>query len=147
VSQRNSFLAGVAQLLAVETDPTLGIDWEPTGAYAAGKTGIYVEVVPATPDRIVTLATYDLGDDAMYADSLVGLQIRTRAGQDPRDVLDLDEACSAVLNGRWPDTMGGIQVQTITRTSGVMLGQDDNLRWSRTSNFTCSLHLPATHRL
>lgn len=137
---------GFAQLLAAEVT---GLAWAPTGAYATNVTGIYIEVVPPTPNRIVTLTVYGLGDDGAYADSTVGLQVRCRsAGHDPRDVHDLDDAIADVLLGRYPLTLpNGITVQTLIRSSATPLGQDDNQRHEHSSNYTAGLHWPGTHRL
>ena len=149
MSQRSDLLDGFAALLAAECASGQHVTWHPDGTpYAADATGVYRKKLPTDPDRAVALTLYDLGDDATYADSTVGLQIMTRGTRGlPADVDDLDEALSAVLVGRWPMTVGGVHVQTLARTSGVSLGQDDNLRWTRTSNFTCGVHLPAAHRL
>ena len=142
-------IEGFAQLLVADVDPAQNLDWQPEGVYDPGKTGIYALAVPPLPNRIVTLATYGLGDDPVYADSDVGLQIRTRsAGEDPRDVQDLDEAIADVLVGRFPMTLPtGIRVQTLIRSSSTSLGQDANKRWMRVSNYPLSLHHPAPHRL
>jgi hypothetical protein len=147
-SRESDLLDGFAVLLATETDPTQNVVWQPSGLYTdPAKTPIFTEDVPANPDRIVTLSLYGLGDDAVYGDSTRGLQIRTRGGNNPDDVRDLDAALCDVLVGRWPMTVGGVQVLTLVRSSGVSLGKDDSQRWSRTSNFTLALHLPGSHRL
>jgi hypothetical protein len=140
---------GVAELLAADVDATQNVAWSDTGVYPAGKTGIYILAVPAIPNRIITLSTYGLGDDAVYGDSDVGLQVRTRsAAADPRDVQRLDAAIFDVLVGRFPFTLAtGVRVQTLVRSSAVSLGQDDNLRWSFAANYRLSLHRPGTHRL
>jgi hypothetical protein len=117
--------------------------------YPSNKTGIFIDRVPPSPNRIITLTCYGLGDDATYADSTFGLQVRSRSvGADPRDAFDLDDAVFDVLAGRWPMTLpNGIHVQTLVRTSHTSLGEDANQRWSRASNYTAEVHRPATHRL
>lgn len=145
-----ALLEGVALLLAAEVDPSWSLAWVTTGEYATDQTGIYAFLVPAVPNRIVTLSSYGLGDDAVYADTTTGLQVRTRsAGQDPRDATDLDAAIADVLLGRYPfDLATGVHIQTAQRTSGpTSLGQDDNLRWEFSSNYSLGLHRPGTHRL
>lgn len=140
---------GFAQLLAAEVDSAQHLTWQASGAYASTATGIYVFAVPATPDRILTLSIYGLGDDAAYGDSDCGLQVRSRSvGADPRDAIALDDAVADVLLGRFPlDLPTGVHVQTLTRLNGPMsLGQDDNLRWSFVSNYTLGLHRPGAHR-
>jgi hypothetical protein len=140
---------GFAQLLAADVNPAQNLAWQPSGAYPIDKTGIFIRHVPASPNRIVVLSSYGLSDDAVYADSDVGLQVRTRsAGEDPRDVDDLDEAIADVLLGRFPFTLTtGIRIVTLTRSSAAPLGQDANHRWERTSNFALGLHRPGPHRL
>jgi hypothetical protein len=140
---------GFAQILAAEVDAAQNLAWQSTGSYPTGKTGIFIRHVPDSPNRIVVLASYGLSDDAVYADSDVGLQVRTRsAGEDPRDVDDLDEAIADVLLGRFPFTLPtGIRIVTLTRSSAAPLGQDANRRWERTSNFALGLHRPGPHRL
>lgn len=142
-------VAGFAQLLVADLDEAWNAAWRPTGAYEADETPIFDSVLPATPNRIITLTTYGLGDDAVLADSDTGLQVRTRSiDADPRDVKDLDDAIADVLLGRFPMTLtGGIRVQTLTRASWTPLGQDDNKRWHRSSNYLLGLHRPGPHRL
>ena len=137
---------GFAQLLAAEVT---GLAWQTTGTYAANVTGIYIAVVPPTPNRIVTLTVYGLGDDAAYAESTTGMQVRTRsAAADPRDVHDLDDAIADALLGRYPMTLpNGIRVETLIRTSATPLGQDDNQRWEHTANYSLGLYRPGAHRL
>jgi hypothetical protein len=150
VSYEDDIAEGFAQLLAAETDPAQLLTWQASGVYPASVTGIYIYAVPATPDRIVTLSLYGLGDGAMYGDSETGLQVRCRsAGQDPRDATGLDSAIADVLLGRYPlDLPTGVHVQTLVRANGpTSLGPDDNQRWSFTSNYTLGLHRPGPHRL
>lgn len=140
-------VAGFAQLLA-EAD--IGLTWHPDGtAYAADTIGLYDSAVPPTPDDVVTLTAYGLGDAATYADSTRGLQVRTRrAGQDPRPSKDLDDDIFDVLAGLYPTTLPtGIRIKTLVRSSSTPLGQDDNQRWERVSNYVLTLHRPAPHRL
>jgi len=140
-------VAGVAQLLATAS---IGLTWHADGTpYAANEIGLYDSEVPATPDDAVTVSTYGLGDDAVYADSIRGLQIRSRrAGADPRPARDLDDLVADTLLGLFPTTLPtGIRIVTLVRTSGTTLGQDDNLRWTQLSNFTLELYRPGPHRL
>jgi len=145
-----ALLEGVVELLAAEVDPIWSLNWSTVGAYSTDVTGIYVFLVPPSPNRIVTLSSYGLGDDATYSDTTTGLQVRTRSvDQDPRDAIDLDAAIADVLLGRYPfDLPTGVHIQTAQRTSGpTSLGQDDNLRWEFSSNYSLGLHRPGTHRL
>lgn len=139
---------GFAVLLAV--DDALGLTWRPNGSmYTADELGVTVMAVPPSPDGLVTVSPYPLSDDATFADSDIGLQIRSRAaGEDPRTVLDLDDAIADALLGRWPLTLStGIRVVTLERSSSASFGQDAAKRWSRSSNYLLRLHRPGTHRL
>lgn len=139
-------VAGFAQLLAAAD---IGLDWHPDGTPYTSGIGIYDSDVPPSPDDVVTLTAYGLGDGPTYADSTRGLQIRVRsAGADPRVSRDMDDAIADVLIGLYPMTLPtGIYVKTLERTSSTPLGQDDNRRWSRSSNYALGLWRPSQHRL
>lgn len=140
---------GFAQLIAADTDAAQNIVWQPSGVPPNGKTGIFIAHVPPDPNRIITLTCYALTDDATYADSTFGLQVRARSvGADPRDVYALDDAVFDVLAGKWPMTLpNGLHIVTLTRTSSTSLGLDDAQRWSHVSNYTAEAHRPTPHRL
>lgn len=141
-------LKGFAQLL---DDEGLGT-WREAGAYVDGETAIVLSAFPASPDDLITLETYVVAEDPTQNDDRIGLQIRTRrAGADPNPVRDLDSAIFRAIQsrhgytlGNWPD---GIRVRQGFRSSGTSLGQDDNGRWSRVSNYYLDVHRPSTYRL
>lgn len=142
--------AGFAQLIADDADGAQNIAWQADGTpYDTGNTGIYRRKLPAAPNRAVALTAYGLGDDPVHSDSDFGLQVITRSeGEDPTDADDLDDAIADVLLGRYPFTLSnGIRVETLARSSGTSLGQDDNRRWSLASNYTVKAHRPGPHRL
>lgn len=141
----NDLVTGVAELLA---DSSIGLTWQPSGAYAAGATGIFIMAVPASPNRLVTLSAFVLSDDASLSDSEIGLQIRSRsAGADPRDVYTLDDSIAGVLLGNYPLTLPtGIRIVTLIRSSATPLGQDDRQRFEWASSYTLQVHRPSTHR-
>lgn len=140
---------GFAQLLVANVNSAQNLAWAPTGVYPADKTGLFVAAVPPTPNRIVTLTPYPLSDDPSLSDSEIGMQIRSRsAAEDPRDVFALDDAIFDALAGNYPlDLATGIRVVTLTRSSSVSLGQDDNRRWQWASSYPLSLHRPSLHRV
>ena len=126
-------LTGLAELLV-----GAGIGaWNPTGAYAATDTGIVFNVIPQSPDTIITLS-----------DSVVGVQVRTRCGgQDPRPVMDLDGSIFSALHGLQGVTLStGVHLVSLVRRSGVPLGQDANNRWMRSANFYATVWRPSTNR-
>ena len=137
-------LTGVAQLLAAANLGT----WRDTGIYTAAETGITLDVVPQSPDNIITLTDYVISDDPTLSDSVIGVQVRTRWGdQDPRPVKDLDGAIFNVLHGLEAVTLtGGVHIVSMVRRSGVSMGQDANNRWMRSSNYYATVWRPSANR-
>lgn len=129
---------------------TAGIGtWNTSGAYSAAQTGIVLGTVPQAPDRIITLTAYPVRDDAALSDSVIGVQVRCRwGGQDPRLVDDLADSIFSALHGITHVTLtGGVKVVQILRQSGpVSLGQDQNGRWSNSSNYYLTVHRPSANR-
>lgn len=116
--------------------------WAPSGAYpAAPKPAIFLAAVPPTPDASITLTTYPVRPAGLdNTDEVLGLQVRTRAaGADPRAVWDLDDAVRDVLHGLTNTALGDYRVTSIRHVSGASLGQDDNRRWSWSSNYYIQL--------
>lgn len=150
-----SFLTDVAEgfaaLIAADADPAQNVTWQPDGSeYAAGKTGIYLRKASPVDARCIVLTAYGLGDDSVYGDTDLGLQVISRsADQDPTDADTLDDLVADILLGRHAFTLpGGVYVQKLQRTSGpASLGQDDNQRWSLASNYGLTAHRPGPHRL
>lgn len=142
----SNLLGGIAQLLA---DAGVGV-WHPDGSpYDVGDTVIVVGAVPpAPPERVICLAPYPVSDHASQADVTVGVQIRTRAGRDPRDVLDLDDLVFEQLHGLEQTELGGVRVVQIYRRSSAALGQarDGRDLWERTNNYYVDAMHPTVHR-
>lgn len=135
-------LTGLAELLDAE-----GIgDWNPSGLYTAGQTGILIRAIPPAPDRIITLAAYPAGANLPgLADHQVAIQIRPRAGQDPRDCDDLADAVHDLLDGAEGLTLGGIAVVQAWRQSYTSLGDDANGRWQRSENYYLDAMRPTSN--
>jgi hypothetical protein len=142
VGSTSALTAGVAELLAANG---VGV-WRPTGMYAAGELGIFDSIVPASPDRIITLTVYGADDDPTQADSTARMQLRTRGDRDPRTSADLQDAAFDVLHNLPRQQIGGITVAGCWRRSASYLGADGNGRHSHTSNYEIRLHRPAPHR-
>ena len=140
----SDLLTGVAQLIA---GANLGT-WRDSGIYTAAETGIVFDVIPVSPDNIVTLTDYAVSDDPTLSDSVIGVQVRTRlGGQDPRPVKDLDGAIFNVLHGLESVTLtGGVHIVSMVRRSGASLGQDANNRWMRSSNYYATVWRPSANR-
>lgn len=140
-----NLLGGLAQLLA---DAGVGT-WHPDGSpYVAGDTAIVIAALPPAPDRAVALAAYPVSDHVSQADVTVGVQVRVRAGRDPREVQDLDDAVFEALHGLEELVLGGVSVVQIYRRSSAALGQarDPNELWERSSNYYVDAMRPTALR-
>lgn len=138
----SDLLAGVAQLLDTDGVAT----WNPTGVYADNEVGIVIGPPSQKPPSLVALATYNSSDDPAAPDSIVFLQVRTRApDDDPRKVQDLDDGVFDSLQGLRA-TVNGIRVVYGRRNSSAPLGIDGSGRQERTSNYELMVHWPSTHR-
>jgi hypothetical protein len=123
--------------------------WNATGAYADTDTAILLKVMPPTPDNAVVLSTYPVTDDPTLADTVTGLQVRTRAGgADPRPVDDLADAVFDQLQGLHDLTLStGVRVVAVEHKGGSSLGQDDLKRWARVDNYYVTTYRPGPNRL
>ncbi|MBA9003662.1 minor capsid protein [Thermomonospora cellulosilytica] len=140
-------LTGVASYLAAQG---VGI-WRADGsAYQAGETAIVLATMPPNPDRVICLQTYPVSVDGSW-DVTVGLQVRTRAGRDPREVADLSDAVYDALDGLSGVEFGGVRVSQMFRRSGEELsapgGTDRQAdRHERTDNYYVQARRPSEHR-
>ena len=142
---RTNLLTGLAVALDAEALAT----WRATGVYQTTETGIVLGVVPQAPDRIVTLTAYGVSDEPALSDSVIGVQVRCRwGGQDPRPVDDLADQIYDFLHGRmaWDLSTGVNVVQCLLHSGPISLGQDENRRWSTSSNYYLTVHRPSTYR-
>lgn len=130
----NSIVDGVAQLLE-----DLGIgEWSPTGTYATTGSvpAIFVQAHPEIPRPIITLSPYPVAAVLDPNDSVIGLQVRTRAeGTDPRSTNDLDNLVFGALHGKRGIALMGYRITKILFQSGASTGQDGSDRWGRSANF------------
>lgn len=131
MSWTTDLMTGVAEHLAAQGVGT----WRPSGIYSASETGIIFRSVPQGPDRVVVLSPYPVEDDARLTDAIQGLQVISRATQDPREADALDDAVFNALQGLRGVVLGGVPVVLAWRQSGASLGQDGNQRWSLSSNY------------
>lgn len=134
---------GIGQYLAARGH---GV-WRDDGVYADGETAIVLDVMPQKPDNAIVLAPYGVADDPSQADTITGLQVRTRAaGRATAPVRAMTANLFLELHGRTGLLLStGLQVVQILRQSTVSDGQDENGRWSVIQNFYCDLHVPAMH--
>ncbi|MEV7441042.1 minor capsid protein [Streptomyces sp. NPDC091204] len=129
-------LDGLARLLH---SAGVGI-YRPDGVYAAGETAITIAALPPAPDRVICLAAYPVTDSPVLTDTTTGIQVRTRAGADPREVDALDDQVHEVLHGSGPHRFGAVPVQLVFRVSAAPIGADASGRWERSANFHARAH-------
>ncbi|AVH58381.1 MULTISPECIES: minor capsid protein [Streptomyces] len=142
-----TFLVAIVDGLARLLDTAGVATYRPDGIYAPTDTAITDTVMPDSPDRAVVLTAYDTADDPALTDCTVFVQVRTRAGTDPRAVADLDEAAFGVLHGLRNQQFGTAHVQLIKRENTAPMGADANGRHERTSNYTLRAQRPQSDRL
>ncbi|WP_232788697.1 minor capsid protein [Streptomyces odonnellii] len=111
----------------------LGV-YRASGVYAAGETGITIAKVPEAPDRIICLTPYPV-EDTGGTDVITGVQIRMRAGPDPREVLDLADVVRDLLHGRENFYLGPVRVALAWRQSQGLMGQDAHSREELSANY------------
>lgn len=143
------FTEGWAEYLADQVD---GLTWEPEDPYTADQVGIWLMSLPTLPafdnSSAVALTPYPLADDATFADSTVGLQVKVRRpGQDPRPVWQLDDEIANAVLGNWPlDLPGGVHVSTVLGRTSSSLGIDAKQRLTWQSSYPCRVLRPGAHR-
>jgi len=123
-------------------------DWRPTGAYLDAETAIVIRAIPQAPDKLITLAPYPIGTPLRgMQDHLSAVQIRVRAGTDPRDCDDLADEVFDLLDSSGRRTLNGVSIVDMWRQSYTSLGTDTNGRWSRSENFYIEAMRATAHRL
>ncbi|MCM2420305.1 minor capsid protein [Streptomyces sp. RKAG293] len=134
-------LDGLARLL-----DTAGAGiYRPDGLYAADETAITIATIPPAPDRVICLSAYPVTDSPVLTDTTTGIQVRTRAGPDPRVVDALDDAVFDVLHGAGPLLLGAARVQLLFRVSAAPIGADSAGRMERSANYYARAHRAAPH--
>jgi hypothetical protein len=145
------FTEGWAQHLAASS---LGLTWKPSAPYASSEIGIWLLALPTDPafdtSAAVALTPYPLSADPTYADSTIGLQIKTRVpSQDPRAAWAIDGPIANLILGNWPLTLpNGVQIETLLDgATSTSLGIDDKRRITWSSSYPFRVYRPGAHRL
>ncbi|MEU5838775.1 minor capsid protein [Streptomyces diacarni] len=131
---------GLAQLLAAGG---LAV-YRPSGIYEPGEHGLVVGVMPDNPDRCTVLLPYPVEDTDM-TDAITAVQVRMRAGRDPRPLLDFSDDLFALLHQRRHYELGGVHVALSWRQSEAWIGQDTHGRLERTANYYLRTTRSAPH--
>ena len=116
------------------------------GIYVPGDTAIIIATMPDKPDRVVTLGPYTVSDAPSLSDSVQGIQLRYRAGPDPRDVADMTDAGFNALQGLQRQQWGAVTIVDCYRQSGAPMGADQAGRWEHADNYYLTVHRPSAHR-
>lgn len=131
-------MAGFAELI----DATgIGV-YRESGEYAWNEVGVTVVALPSTPDNVIVLSPYAVDMAAYESDATTGLQVRIRAGEDPRPLLDRADALTDLIHDLNGVDIGGIRVVTSTLQSATPMGQDGNLRHEHSLNFYIAYSRP-----
>ncbi len=135
-------LVGLAEYLAAD-----GIaEWSPTAAYTTTQTGIVIAAMPPAPNRVICLTDYPVTDRIDRPNVVQAVQIRCRAGADPREVADLADAVYDRLHGATGLMLGGIRVIQVRRQSYTRLPRDLADRHERSDNYYLDAWRPSAHR-
>lgn len=141
----DDLLTGFAQLLAargVGTYRPAGQPYRPTD-----RAPIFLAAMPGDPDEVIVLTAYSVRDDTRFAQTVEGLQVRTR-GLPHADSHDLDDAVFDVLHDLEQVTLPtGVRVALVQRQNSTPLGIDSHDRHERASNFYVTAHRPGPNRL
>jgi hypothetical protein len=135
-------LTGLAQRA---TTATIGPKWSPAGTYAASDIGIFLKIQPVAPDRCITLAAVDQGDDILLPFGQKMVQVRARgAANNPMDCDDILDSIKAVFHGSLDLTFGTAHVITMMRRLRVPMGMDESKRWDAVDQYYLDVDSPAT---
>ncbi|MCU1408464.1 MAG: hypothetical protein JWM23_544 [Microbacteriaceae bacterium] len=142
MSVTSDLLNGLAQMIA---GADLGVSFTPSGVYTSGQTGVFMKIMPAAPDRVVTLAAVPQGDDISMPLGQVMVQIRGRGLPNrPVDVDDLLDGIFGVLHGATNLVFGSVTVIQMNRRVSVPNGMDDLKRWERIDQYYLDVDFPPT---
>lgn len=132
---------GIAELLQLAGVAV----YRPDGpAYTPDETGLTIANMPDAPSRLICLTPYAV-DDSDLTDAITGVQVRMRAGTDPRALLALSDAVFKELHNRRNLTIGGSYVALMWRQSEAPMGQDAHGRDERSANYYAQVSRGATH--
>lgn len=117
-----------------------------------GVTGnVFIETMPSRPDRAVSLTIYGGPEsDALLGWDEVSVQVRTRAGTDPRTSRQWCTDIRGALHGL-TDTLlpGGLFVSSCIamQAAPIYIAADSNGRHEHTCNFRVDVRSVTAHRV
>ncbi|QKN87540.1 tail terminator [Streptomyces phage HFrancette] len=132
MSYTTDLVEGLAELLA---EQGIGVYGPPDEPYPSdGRTVIVIGFMPAVPDPVICLTPYPV-EDTGSTDAITAVQVRMRAGRDPREVYALADAVLDLLHGRESFRLRGVPVALMWRQSEAQLGLDGNGRMEMSANY------------
>ncbi|MCI4045478.1 minor capsid protein [Streptomyces sp. TRM75563] len=141
MSYTADIVEGLAELLDEQGLGTYGPPDEP---YPTEGTAIVLGVMPALPDRVLCLTPYPV-EDTGGPEAITAVQVRIRAGRDPRAVYTLADDVFRVLHGREHFRLRTVPVALMWRASEAPLGLDANGRMELTANYYAHTHRATPH--
>lgn len=142
MTDTRTFIEGLAEHLA---GAGIGLSWNQSGTYPAGETGIFMKIMPQSPDRVVTLNVVWGNDDITMPRSAPMVQVRARGLPNrPLDVDDLLDPVFDVLHGATGLVLGNLTVIQINRRVVAPMGMDDSKRWERVDQYYADVDVPPT---
>jgi hypothetical protein len=142
VSVTTDFLTGIAVMINAQVP---AISWTPSGTYTSTQTGIFMKLMPPTPDRALTLTAVNQGDNITLPFGQIMLQARFRGAANlPLDADDLGDSVFAILHGATNLTFGSMHVVQINRYVTVPNGMDSAQRWERIDQYRADIDFPPT---
>lgn len=142
MSVTSDLLTGIATMIA---GASLGITYSPTGVYTASQTGVFMKIMPAAPDRVVTLTAVNQGDDITMPLGQIMVQVLGRGlPNKPVDVDDLLDGIFAILHGATNLAFGTVTVIQCNRKVSVPMGMDTSQRWTRADQYYLDVDFPPT---
>lgn len=133
-------LEGIAALIVAGVP---GTSYNPAAPTVNG--GILLKLMPASPDRVITLAAVVQGDEISMPRGQVMVQVRGRGLPNrPTDVDDLLDSIFPVLHGTTNLVFGSLTVIQMNRRVSVPMGMDDSKRWERADQYYLDVDFPPT---
>jgi hypothetical protein len=140
VAYTSALLDGLASLIA---EAGLAV-YRPDGTYTDTETGVFFTVMPDSPDGVLCLTAYPV-EDTDLTDAITAVQVRMRAGRDPRDVDLLADRVFDLLHNCRGLVLGGVSVALIWRQSQAPMGQDVHGRQEISANYYLRTSRPSPH--
>jgi len=133
-------LEGIAGMIVAGVP---GTSYNPAAPTVNG--GILLKLMPASPDRVITLTAVFQGDDITMPLGQVMVQARGRGLPNrPTDVDDLLDSIFPVLHGTTNLAFGSVTIVQMNRKVSVPMGMDDLKRWERVDQYYLDLDFPPT---